>query len=155
MITFENSIVINQPVHDTYNFIANFENTPLWNYYVHKVTQLTDGPIGVGTRFHQIRKTDEQTYRIIEFERDRHITIQTTPESRPVFTARYQFEPVSGQSMRLTNVWQLELGLNPILKHLAKGRIASAFSDNLDKLKELLEFGSVILQDNRHVVLHQ
>ena len=29
MITFENSIVINQPVHDTFAFIANFENTPV------------------------------------------------------------------------------------------------------------------------------
>jgi uncharacterized membrane protein len=155
MITFENSIVINQPVHDTFNFIANFENTPLWNYYVRKVTQLTDGPIGVGTHFHQIRKTDEQTYRIIEFEHDRSITIRTTPASRPAFTARYQFEPVGGQSMRLTNVWQLALGMNPILEHFAKGQIASAFSENLDKLKVLLESGSVILQDKRHVVLHQ
>jgi uncharacterized membrane protein len=155
MITFENSIVINQPVHDTFAFIANFENTPLWNYYVRKVTQLTDGPVGIGTWFHQIRKTDEQTYRVVELEHERSITIRTTPGSKPSFTARYQFEQVSDQSMQLTNDWQLDLGINPIIERLAQRRVASAVGENLDKLKELLETGAVLLQDNRHVVLQQ
>jgi hypothetical protein len=155
MITFENSIIINQPVYDIFNFIANFENTPLWNYSVREVIRLTDGPTGAGTIFHQIRKTDEQTYRVIEFERDRSITIRTTPDSQPAFVARYQFEPVNGQSTRLTNIWHLDLGIKPIIERLAKRRIASAFSENLDKLRELLEVGAVVLQDNRHAVLQR
>lgn len=155
MITFENSIVINQSLHDTFVFIANFENTPLWNYYVREVTQLTDGPIGTGTVFHQVRKTDEQDYRIIGFERDRSITIQTTPGSTPEFTIQYEFKPGDNHTTQIITTWQLDLGLNPIVEHLAKRKVAYAVNENQGKLKELLEMGAVVLQDNRHVTIQQ
>jgi uncharacterized membrane protein len=153
MITFENNIVIDHPIHDTFAFVADFENTPLWNYYVRNVTQLTDGPIGIGTVFHQVRKSDEQEYRIIEFECDRGIVIQTTSESTPAFSIQYEFEPVGDHATRLTNTWQLDLGVNPIIERLSKQKVASAVSENLGKLKELLETGAVVLHDNRRIVL--
>jgi carbon monoxide dehydrogenase subunit G len=152
MIEFTNQIVVERPVDEVFAFVSDFRNVPKWNYYVLQVTKTSSGPVGAGTTYHQVRKTDEQDFRIVTYRPDRQVTIQTIPPSKPAFEMRFAFEP-EGSGTRITDEWKLDTGRLALLERLGAGRIKSAVLENLGKLKQLLETGEVRLQDGRHVSL--
>jgi uncharacterized membrane protein len=148
MLKFVNTIDINRPIAEVFNFLANFENIPKWNYYVLEVTKVSDGRIGIGTTYHQIRKTDEQDFRITSLEPNQTVAIKTLPQSSPSFEMRYSLH-TKGDTTRIRDEWNLETGLPVLVEKLAAGNIKAAVAENLMKLKELLEVGEVMLQDGR------
>lgn len=152
MLQFENTIRINRPLQEVYAFLADFENLPKWNYYVQKVEKTSPGPVQVGTTFHQIRKTDNQDFEITALEENRVIGIKTLPHSRPQLEMRFTFS-TDGASTLLHDEWKLDTSQPALLEKLAGGKVKSAVAENLEKLKTLLETGSVTLPDER-VVTH-
>lgn len=150
MIEFENRIVIDRPVEEVFAFVSEFENIPKWNYYVLEVTKTSEGPLGVGTTYHQTRKTDEQDFGVIEYEPGETVVVKTLPPSRPAFEMRFTFEPVA-DGTSILDEWKLDTGQPGLLEKLGAGKVKQAVKDNLTKLKELLETGSVQLQDGRTV----
>ncbi len=152
MLEFENTIRIDRPVDEVFAFLSDFENIPQWNYYVLEVRQLSDSSIGIGTTYHQIRKTDEQDFRIIEFEPDHMVAVKTLPQSSPSFEMRFTLYE-EGNTTRIRDEWKLDTGRPAILERLAGGRVKSAVAENVAKLKELLEEGRVVLQDGRQVTV--
>jgi carbon monoxide dehydrogenase subunit G len=148
MIEFSNQIVVDRPISQVFGFVSDLRNVPKWNYYVLDVRKTSDGPLGEGTTFHQIRKSDEQDFRIVTYQPNRRITIQTIPPSTPKFEMRFTFEP-EGSGTRITDEWKLDTGQPALLERLGAGRIKSAVLKNLGKLKTLLETGRVRLQDHR------
>ena len=81
MLEFENTIRIDRPVDEVFALLLDFENIPKWNYYVLEVRKLSGSPTGTGTTYHQVRKTDEQSFRITEFEPNNTIAVKTLPRS--------------------------------------------------------------------------
>ncbi len=152
MLEFENSICIDRPIADVYTFLSDPENLPKWNYYVLEVTKLSDGPIGVGTEYHQVRKTDEQDLCITELDRDHSLVTKTLPPSSPSLEMRFTFSE-EGNATCIRDGWKLESGWPAPLEWLGTGRVKSAAAENLTKLKELLEKGQVVLQDGRLAML--
>ena len=152
MIEFENTIRINRHVDDVFAFLADFENIPKWNYYVYEVRELSNGPSGIGTTYHQIRKADEQDYRITELERNQKVAVKTLPESKPGLEMIFTLHEEGGATV-IKDEWKLETGLPTLAERLGAGRIRSAVAENLAKLKELLEEGQVVLQDGRLAIL--
>jgi uncharacterized membrane protein len=152
VLEFENTIRIDRPVDEVFAFLSDFENIPKWNYYVLEVRQLSENPIGVGTTYHQIRKTDEQDFRIIEFEPNHTVAVKTLPQSSPDLEMRFTLYEEGGTT-RIRDEWKLETGTPAILERLLRRRVKSAVAENLAKLKELLEEGRVVLQDGRQVVV--
>ena len=152
MLEFENTIRIERAVDEIFAFLSDFENIPKWNYYVLEVRQLSERPIGVGTTYHQVRKADQQDFRIIEFEPDHTVTVKTLPQSSPSFARRFTLYE-EGDTTRVRDEWKLDTGRPAVLERLARGRVKSAVAENLAKLKELLEEGRVILQDGRQVTV--
>ena len=152
MLEFENTIAIERPIDEVFAFLSDFENIPKWNYYVLEVRQLSESPIGIGTTYHQGRKSDQQDFRIIEFEPDHMVAVKTLPQSSPSFERRFTLYE-EGDTTRLRDQWKLDTGKPALLERLARGRVKSAVAENLAKLKELLEEGRVILQDGRQVTL--
>ena len=148
MLEFENTIYIDRPVDEVFAFLSDFENIPKWNYYVLEVRQLSESPIGVGTTYHQVRKSDEQDFRIIEFEPNHSVAVKTLPHSSPSFERKLTLYE-EGDTTRLRDEWKLDTGRPAVLERLARGRVKSAVAENLAKLKELLEEGRVVLQDGR------
>jgi hypothetical protein len=63
--------------------------------------------------------------------------------------ARYTAFEALVERTRLTDKWQLDMGLPKLLEPLAANRAKSGVRENLEKLKELLELGRVTLQDGR------
>jgi uncharacterized membrane protein len=152
VLEFENTIRIDRPVEEVFAFLSDFENIPKWNYYVLEVRQLSEGLIGVGTTYHQVRKSDQQDLRIIEFEPGHTVAVKTLPQSSPDLEMRFTLYE-EGNTTRLRDEWKLNTGRPAIFERLAGGRIKSAVAENLAKLKELLEEGQVVLQDGRQVTL--
>ena len=152
MIEFTNQVVVERPVDEVFGFVSDFENVPKWNYYVLDVSKTSGGPIGVETTYHQVRKTDEQDFRIVEYQPNRQVTVQTISPSSPEFEMRFTFEP-EGNGTRITDEWKLDTGRPALLERLRAGRIRLAVLVNLGKLKTLLETGKVRLQDGRQVAL--
>ena len=147
MVRFNNNIMVDRPVNSVFQFVADFENMPKWNYYVVQVSKVTPGPIGIGTTFRQLRKIDTQQYKIITFEPDRKVAIETLPPA-PDLRMQFTFEP-AGDNTILTDAWELKGGLLGIFGSLASGQVKAAVAENLSKLKQLLETGEVRLQDGR------
>ena len=148
MLEFENTIRIDRPVGEVFAFLSDFENIPKWNYYVLEVRQLSESPIGIGTTYHQVRKTDQQDFRIIEFEPDHTVAVKTLPQSSPRFERKLALYG-EGNTTQVRDQWKLDTGRPAVLERLARGRVKSAVAENLAKLKELLEEGRVVLQDGR------
>ena len=138
-------IIIQKQVKTVFEFLSNFENMPKWNYYVMKVSKTTEGPVRYGTVFHQLRKSDKQDYEIIEFEYPNQITIETLPPKRHL-TMRFKLLE-TGNGTLVEDEWQLEVPW--FIGLFARNRIRSAVSENLGKLKTLLETGQAVLQDGR------
>ena len=152
MLEFENTIAIERPIDEVFAFLSDFENIPKWNYYVLEVRQLSESPIGIGTTYHQLRKSDQQDFRIIEFEPNHRVAVKTLPQSSPSFERRFTLYE-EGDTTRIRDQWKLDTGMPALLERLARGRVKSAVAENLAKLKELLEEGRVILHDGRQVTL--
>jgi uncharacterized membrane protein len=148
MVEFENRIVVERPISEVFAFLADFENIPKWNYYVLSVKKVSAGTVGLGTTYHQIRKTDEQKFQITELEPPHHLAVKTLPGSHPQLEMRFILQ-AEGTKTRIRDQWKLETGKPGILERLAVGNVKSAVAENLDKLKQLLETGQVVLQDGR------
>jgi len=152
MIVFENSISIERPIAEVFAFLSDFENIPKWNYYVLKVKKTSDGPEDVETTYYQVRQTDEQNFCITEFALNHKIAVRTLPGSSPQFERRFTLE-AKGKTTQIRDEWKLDTGKPALIEKLALGKVRSAVAENLSKLKELLETGSVTLQDGRTVSL--
>jgi uncharacterized membrane protein len=152
VLEFENTIRIDRPVDEVFAFLSDFENIPKWNYYVLEVRRLSESPTGIGTTYHQVRKTDQQDFRIIEFEPNHTVAVKTLPQSSPSFERRFTLYE-EGDTTRIRDQWKLDTGRPALLERLARGRVQSTVAENLAKLKALLEEGGVILQDGRQVTL--
>lgn len=152
MLEFENTIRIDRPIAEVFAFLSDLENIPKWNYYVLEVTKLSNGPKGIGTMYHQVRKTDEQDFRITELDQNHKMVVKTLPQSSPSLEMRFTLYE-EGNTTRIRDEWRLDSGWPAPLEWLGAGRIKSAVAENLTKLKELLEEGQVVLQDGRLAIL--
>lgn len=138
---FANAVVIRRPPHDVFEFLAEFENVPKWNYAIVETRKTPDGPVGVGTTYRQVRSVPtrgEEQFEITEFEPDRRLAIRGGLGPLEG-TLSYILEPVE-EGTRLTNTADLEgRGIIKVAAPLAAGRIREAVETNLGKLKDLLE----------------
>ncbi|MGH2682903.1 MAG: SRPBCC family protein [Actinomycetota bacterium] len=138
---FENNLRIDRPVNEVFEFLAKFENIPRWNYAIVETRQVSDGPVGVGTTYRQVRSVpsrSEETFEVTEFEPPRRLSIRGGFGPLEGMMT-YDLEPDEGGT-RLKNSAQLEgRGLVKLAAPLASGRIAEAVAENLTALKQLLE----------------
>ncbi|MCC6499012.1 MAG: SRPBCC family protein [Anaerolineales bacterium] len=148
MFHFENTIVINRPVKDVFAFLVDLPSIPKWNYYVQSVTPTSLQSGLVGSTYHQLRKDDEQDLKISKLEPNQTLVVETIPPSKPELRREILLAS-QGQSTRLTDKWQLDMGVPKLLEPLAAQRAKAGVRENLEKLKELLELGRVTLQDGR------
>ena len=138
---FSNTLSIDRPVADVFNYLAKFENLPAWNYAISETRSITDGPVGVGSRYRQFRtipKRSEETFEVIEFEPDHRLAIRGTFGPFPAESV-YLLEPV-GAAAQLTNTMDLRAkGPVSLIAPVATRQIKSAVAANLQKLKQILE----------------
>ena len=141
MATFENTVMIRRPIEDVFAFLADFENIPKWNYAIADARKISEGPVGVGTIYQQVRSVpsrSEERFEVTAYNPPRQLEIrgQLGP-----FPSRLSYDlAATPEGTRVTNSVELELrGPGRLLGRVAVPRVRDAVAANLRKLKELLE----------------
>lgn len=138
---FTNTVTIKRRPEEVFAFLAHFENVPRWNYAITETRKVTDGPVGVGSRYRQTRTLptrSEETFAVTEFEPVRTLTIAGAlgPFDGEI---RYLLEP-AGSATVLTNTMALQpSGPLRLVAPLAAPRVKAAVAANLDALRQILE----------------
>jgi uncharacterized protein YndB with AHSA1/START domain len=143
-VRFANSVTIQRSPHDVFEFLAEFENVPKWNYAIVETRKTSEGAVGVGTTYRQVRSIpsrSEEEFVVTEFELDRKLAIRGTLGPLEG-TLAYILEPIANGT-RLTNEADLEgHGLMKLAEPIAGGRVREAVAANLNELKAHLESSS-------------
>jgi uncharacterized protein YndB with AHSA1/START domain len=144
MIRVEGDITIERPPEEVFDFVADESNEPKYNPRMTRANKVTDGPIGVGTRFNSVVTgmggTAEMTIEFTEFERPRRITEKVHLSNMDI-QGLLVFEPVSGGT-RMRWVWDLEPHgairfLGPLVRRLGDRQEREIWT----RLKEFMEAG--------------
>jgi hypothetical protein len=102
-------ILINRPVALVFDYVADQRNEPIYNPRMLRSEKITDGPIGVGTRFRATtrsgRRVVEMLIEITEYNRPRRLGSRTTMSSVDV-NGGSTFEPVDGAT-RMSWSWEV------------------------------------------------
>jgi uncharacterized protein YndB with AHSA1/START domain len=140
----EESVVINRPPQEVFDYVANRENLPEWSSPILEVQKHTRGPLTEeGARYTTVAKALGR-----RFQTPFEVTVHDPPR-RHTDTSRggpfpqeytHIFEEVEGGGTRLTEVTEGEPGgffrlVGPLLE--ASGR--RQFRADLETLKDLLE----------------
>jgi carbon monoxide dehydrogenase subunit G len=138
---FSNMVVIERTPHDVFEFVSDLENVPKWNYAIVETRKTSDGPVGVGSTYRQVRSVparSEESLRVTEFEPDRRFAVRGGLGPFEA-TLTYELEGVGGMT-RLTNSAELEAsGIMRLAAPVVTSRIRAAVAANLAALKQLLE----------------
>jgi hypothetical protein len=142
MITFEGDVVIHCPNNALFDFIADGEKGSQWNSAVKKVEKISDGPVGLGTRYHMVRELPwgvvENEYEIIDYVPGSTITIKTVSGPTP-FKYRYTLTSLNGGT-RLTLDGEGETSdITHVPGFVMKVAIKRGVRANLERLKEIME----------------
>jgi ligand-binding SRPBCC domain-containing protein len=140
----EESVVINRPPEEVFDYVANRENLPEWSAPIQEVRKETQGPLmEEGARYTTVAKflgrRFETPFEVIVHDRPRRHTDRSTGGPFPQeFT--HIFEEVEGGGTRLTEVTDGEPGgffrlAGPLLEIAGRRQ----FRADLDTLKDLLE----------------
>jgi carbon monoxide dehydrogenase subunit G len=138
---FTNTVTVERAPADVFAFLAEFENIPQWNYAIARTWKVSDGPVGVGSTYHQERTVPshtEEAFRVSAYEPDRRLAIDGTLGP---FTARltYQLDP-SGEATVITNDVDLQAtGAARLVAPVATTTVKKSVAANLNVLKQLLE----------------
>lgn len=140
---FSNTLTIDRPTAEVFAYLADLENIPRWNYAIGETRKTSDGPVGVGSQYTQVRTIPahaEESLEIIEFEPDTLLAIQggLGPFHGDI---TYHLTPADGGTV-LTNAMDLQAsGPTRLIAPLAATRVKNAVAANLEALKQLLEKG--------------
>jgi uncharacterized protein YndB with AHSA1/START domain len=133
--TFENVVTISRPIEDVFRFLSDFENVPKWNYAIVETGKVSEGAVGVGTIYRQVRSVpsrSEERFEVTAFEAPRYLEIrgQLGP-----FPSRLSYAlEATPQGTRVTNLVELELrGPGRLLGRVAVPRVRDAVGANLQK----------------------
>jgi hypothetical protein len=139
--TFENTVTIRRPTAEVFAFLANFENVPSWNYAIVETRKVSQGPVGVGTVYQQVRSVpsrSEERFEVTAYNPPGQLEIRGQLGPFPSRLS-YALDAVR-EGTRVTNSVELELrGPGRLLGRVAVPRVRDAVAANLQKLKELLE----------------
>ncbi len=147
MVHIEGEIVINRPVEEVFDVVADERNEPRYNPRLLWVEQISSGPIGRGTRFQAVTKTMgrpiEMTIEFTDYERPRRLASLThlpTMEIRGALT----FDPLPEGRTRMRWSWELQVRgvmrlLRPLIARMGKRQEETVWTG----LKQFLETRAV------------
>lgn len=146
MIKFKQSIVIDRPVDEVYEFVSEVTNDTLWMPWLDKC-ELADGPNSATVEIGQQRKivqTDfgvqsEMLVEATEVEPGQSYTFETV-EGPIDLDVTYRYEPTNG-STRLTRVYEAKSSgfINKLLEPLMARRMKKRWEADFPRLKAQLE----------------
>ena len=142
MLKLDISIVINRPVEEVFAFLSNPENGPKWGSGSKEVKMITQGPIGVGTRYRTVREAlgrrIESETEITEFEPNRKIASKSISGPFPMESA-VTFERVEGGTRVTGTLFGEPGGFFKLAEPLLVSMLKRQYQADLANLKDLME----------------
>lgn len=140
----EESVVISRPVSEVWDFLTEARNWPSWETSILECEQITDGEIGVGTRWRGVNrllgKRVDWVTEFTEYEPQKLISGKSV-DGKVGFTNTSKLEETDGGT-RFTYRLETESGLGGIFGKLADPIVSAAYSRvvraSLDNLADLL-----------------
>ncbi|HET9782955.1 MAG TPA: SRPBCC family protein [Candidatus Dormibacteraeota bacterium] len=135
-------IVIDRPVEDVFDFVADERNEPKYNHQMTVAEMLTNEPIGMGSKFHSVMQrngvTTDMAVEYTEFDRPRRIASRIHGSNMD-FNGALLFEP-KGAGTKMTWLWNIELRgfyrlLGPLVRRMGERQELSIWTG----LKSLME----------------
>jgi hypothetical protein len=109
-VHIEGDIVINRPVEDVFDFVADERNEPRYNPRMIRAEKLSAGPIGLGTRWRaetrRMLGTAEMTIDVTAYERPRRLASSTHLSTMDIH-GTLLLDPVP-EGTRMQWLWDLE-----------------------------------------------
>ncbi len=141
MIQNDVDIHINSPVEKVFAYLADAKNLRTWQADLIENEQLTEGPIRVGTRFREVRRTGPQQSEILAeitaFEPNKHFATKTLKGSQA--TVSYIVHEERGGT-KLTYKFILQTsGFMRLMEPLIAASIKKDAKSDFRKLKQILE----------------
>ena len=105
----QGDIVINRPIDEVFDFAADERNEPVYNPEMTLAEMVTQGPIGVGSKFHCVMtgaRAADMTIEYTEFDRPRRLASLAHISSMDI-NGTLLFEP-QGQSTKMKWLWNIE-----------------------------------------------
>ena len=142
MIKIETSVLINRPVNEVFAYVANLENGQEWQTDVQELRQTSEGPMGVGTVWHEVRqllgRLVEQSNKMTQYEPNKKFAYRQSG-TVPV-EAMITFESVAEGETKVTMTGEAEPGgffklAEPLVAQMAKRQTEA----NAANLKDILE----------------
>jgi uncharacterized membrane protein len=150
MTKIERSVVIDRSVDEVWGFVHDVANDRLWQTTLVESEQLTDGPMGVGTRVREVRQflglKVELAWEVTEFEPKRRSAIKGISGPVPL-SGRYLLEPLD-TGTRFTVSGELDAhGLFKLAEPVFARITSRELEANLGHLKDLLEAEGATVRD--------
>jgi uncharacterized protein YndB with AHSA1/START domain len=141
MIHYEISVHIGSPVDKVFAYLADAGNLRAWQTDLVENEQLTEGPIRVGTRFREVRRTGPRQSKIqaeiTAFEPNKRFATKTV--MGPQATVSYAFN-AENDGTRLTYQFALQTsGFMRLMEPVIAGSIKKDAEADFQKLKRILE----------------
>ncbi|MFZ0014663.1 MAG: SRPBCC family protein [Acidimicrobiia bacterium] len=122
---------IARPLEEVFEFTADFANSARWDPGVSKSTKMTDGPVGVGTKYDLVAEFGSSqvpmTYEIVEYEPPTRVVLTGRGETvdavdEIVFSAREGGTFVDYTADLTLNNWLRFLGpvLSPMMRRVGE-----------------------------------
>ena len=111
MIKTEQSMIVNRPVEEVWEYLSNVENMPKWDKGVLEARLTSEGPVGVGSTVQIVRQFLGRrrivNLRVSEYVPNRILAIQGSLGQITAQTG-FTFEAVEGRT-RLTQTSEIEI----------------------------------------------
>jgi uncharacterized protein YndB with AHSA1/START domain len=142
VIAFSFDVVVNRPVAEVFAYVTDPSKLSEWQTNTVEVEQLTDGPLGVGTRLREVhaagRKRVEQVVEVTAYEPERRFDLDLVEGPLPL-NARHTFEAVAGGTVIHFAAEGRAPGAMRLAEPLLKPILRSQFRRHYARLKERLE----------------
>ena len=142
MASIAGELVINRPVDEVFDFVADEQNEPRYNPRIRRAEKLSPGPIGRGTRFRAeavtLGRTVGMTIEYTAYERPRRLASSIHMAAADIL-GTLGFDPVS-DGTRMSWSWEMRLrGLYRLLTPIVVGAGRRQEQANWSGLKRFLE----------------
>jgi carbon monoxide dehydrogenase subunit G len=142
VIKVEREIVVDRPPEEVFAYLSDPDNIPEWQSGVLEARKDSQGPMGVGARWREVRtflgRRIEQTIEATAFEAGKEFSLEVVSGPVP-FRIRHLFEAAGGGTrIRVTGEGELggfaKLGRRFVIRALER-----QFETDFAKLKEVVE----------------
>jgi uncharacterized protein YndB with AHSA1/START domain len=144
MIKVEVSEIIHRPVEEVFAFVTDHRNDVRWQDGLLEVRLTPDGPVGVGTQIHEVRKfmgrRIESTGIITEYIPNLK-SARKTLEGPTEVEGYVAFEPIEGGTRVTQHMEMKSSGFMALAEPLVSSGLRRGLEKNFGDLKDLLENG--------------